>query len=114
MDQAWKSINGFIVSFTSGFDQLKIQYSTRKPKKSSFRVPKGFSAPGLRGNPRIWSRAPGFAMLFCFNPKANPRIEKYRNFYFLNAVFISFFSTLLVFHSYLELFINHDQWMRLI
>ena len=24
MDQAWKSINGFIVSFTSSFDQLKI------------------------------------------------------------------------------------------
>ena len=25
-----------------------------------------------------------------------------------------FFSTLLVFHSYLELFISHDQWIRLI
>ena len=24
MDQAWKSINGFIVSLTSSFDQLKI------------------------------------------------------------------------------------------
>ena len=25
MDQAWKSIDGFIVSFTSSFDQLKIE-----------------------------------------------------------------------------------------
>ena len=33
MDQAWKSINGFIVSFTYSFDQLKIQNSTRKFKK---------------------------------------------------------------------------------
>ena len=24
MDQAWKSMNGLIVSFTSSFDQLKI------------------------------------------------------------------------------------------
>ena len=24
MDQAWKGLNGFIVSFTSSFDQLKI------------------------------------------------------------------------------------------
>ena len=33
MDQTWKSINGFIVSFTYSFDQLKIQNSTRKLKK---------------------------------------------------------------------------------
>ena len=28
MDQAWKSINGFIVSFTSSFDQLNIKFYT--------------------------------------------------------------------------------------
>ena len=28
MDQAWKNINGYIVSFTSSFDQLKIQFYT--------------------------------------------------------------------------------------
>ena len=54
-------------------------------------------------------------MLFCLNPKANPRLEKNsNNVYFLNSVFISLFSILLVIHSYLELFTNHDQWMRLI
>ena len=26
MDQAWKSINGFIASFTSSFDQIKSVY----------------------------------------------------------------------------------------
>lgn len=35
------------------------------------------------------------------------------NFDFLNARFISF-SAVLAFHSVLELFINHDQWMSLI
>ena len=71
------------------------------------RVPKGFGAPGLRtqnsgapglqtkinrapGLPRNWSRAPGSAMLFCFNPKANPRIEEIQQFLFLIAVFRSF------------------------
>ena len=33
MDQAWKSINGFIVSFTSSFDQLKIYFYTEIKKK---------------------------------------------------------------------------------
>ena len=53
-------------------------------------------------------------MLFCLNPKANPRIEKIQQFLFFKRCFYKFFSTLLVFHSYLELLINHDQWMRLI
>ena len=52
-------------------------------------------------------------MLFCFNPKANPRIEKTQQFIFFKRCFYKFFSTLLVFHSYLELFINHNQWMLL-
>ena len=57
------------------------------------------------------------AMLFYFNPKAN--LRKYSNFYFLKRCFYKFFSTLLVFHSYLEFikqnsFINRDQWIRLI
>ena len=47
-------------------------------------------------------------MLFCFNPKANPRIEEIKQFLFFKRRFYKFFSTLLVFHSYLELFINHD------
>ena len=33
MDQAWRSINGFFVSFMSSFDQLKIYFYT-EPKKS--------------------------------------------------------------------------------
>ena len=33
MDQAWKSITGFIVSFTSTFDQLKISFCTEIKKK---------------------------------------------------------------------------------
>ena len=80
------------------------------------RVPKGFGAPGLQTKinrapglrPRNWSRAPGSAMLFCFNPKANPRIEEIQQFLFFKRSFYKFFSTLLVFHTYLELFINHD------
>ena len=32
MAQAWKSINGFIVSFTSGFDQLNIWFYTETEK----------------------------------------------------------------------------------
>ena len=32
MDQAWKSINVFIVSFRSGFDQLKIWFFTETEK----------------------------------------------------------------------------------
>ena len=92
------------------------------------RVPKGFGAPslgrtqksgapGLRtkinrapGLPRNWSRAPCSAMVFCFNPKANPKKErKYSNFYFLNAVFISFsrlYSCFTVIYSYLLIMIN--------
>ena len=79
------------------------------------RVPKGFGAPRLRtqnsgapGLPKNWSRAPGSAMLCCSNPKANPRIEEIQQFLFFERCFYKFFSTLLVFHSYLELFINHD------
>ena len=49
-------------------------------------------------------------MLFYFNPKAN--LRKYSNFYFLKRCFYKFFSTLLVFHSYLELFINHNHTGR--
>ena len=33
MDLAWKSINGFIVSFTCNFDQLKIELYTKLKKK---------------------------------------------------------------------------------
>ena len=33
MNQAWKSINGFIVSSTSNFDQLKISFYTEIKKK---------------------------------------------------------------------------------
>ena len=33
MDQAWKSINGFIVSFMSSFDQWKILFYTEITKK---------------------------------------------------------------------------------
>ena len=51
---------------------------------------------------------------FWLDPKANPRIKKIQQFLFFKRCFYKFFSTLLVFHSYLELFINHDQWMRLI
>ena len=32
MEQAWKCINGFIVSFTSSFDQLKIEFYTEIKK----------------------------------------------------------------------------------
>ena len=94
------------------------------------RVPKGFGAPSLRtqkrgapglrnkisrapGPPRNWSRAPCSATLFCFNPKGNPRIEEIQQSLFFKRCFCKFFSTLLVFHSCLELFINHDEWMRL-
>ena len=41
MDQAWKGINGFIVGFTSSFDQLKISFYTeikKKNKKSSLKT----------------------------------------------------------------------------
>ena len=89
------------------------------------RVPKGFGAPRLRtqnsgapglrtkinrapGLPWNWSRAPGSAILFCFNPKANPRIDEIQQFLFFKRCFYKFFSTLLLFHSYLELFINHN------
>ena len=82
------------------------------------RVPKGFGAPGLRtqnsgapafltkinrapGLPKNWSRAPGSAMLFCFNPKANPRIEEIQQFLFFKRCFYKFLPTLLEFHSYL-------------
>jgi len=34
MDKAWKSIKGFIVSFTFSFDQLKIQFHTEIKKKT--------------------------------------------------------------------------------
>ena len=33
MDQAWKNINGFILSFTSSFDQLKISLDAKIKKK---------------------------------------------------------------------------------
>ena len=89
------------------------------------RVPKRFGAPELRtqncgapglltkinrapGLPRNWSRAPGSATLFCFNPKSNPRIEEIQQFLFFKRCFYKFFSTLLVFHCYLELFIYYD------
>ena len=42
-------------------------------------------------------------MLFCFNPKANPRIEKIQQFLIFKRCFFKNFSTLLVFHSYLQL-----------
>ena len=35
MNQAWKSINGFVVIFTSSFDQVKIQFYTEIKKKTS-------------------------------------------------------------------------------
>ena len=34
MAQAWKSINGFIVSLTSSFDQLKLWFYTEIKKKT--------------------------------------------------------------------------------
>ena len=34
MDQAWKSINGFIASSTSNFDQLKILFHTEIKEKT--------------------------------------------------------------------------------
>ena len=49
-------------------------------------------------------------MLFCFNPKAN--WENTQQFLFFKRCFYKFFSTLLVFHSYLELFINHNHTGR--
>ena len=33
MDQAWKSMNGFIVSFSCSFDQLKIYFDAEIKKK---------------------------------------------------------------------------------
>ena len=51
-------------------------------------------------------------MLFCFNPRANPRIKEIQQFLFFKRCFYKFFSTLLVFHSYLELFINHNHTGR--
>jgi len=53
-------------------------------------------------------------MLFCLNPRANRRIEKMPPFLFLKRCFYRFFATLLVFHGFLQLFINHYRWMRLI
>ena len=44
MDQAWKSINGFLVSFTSIYDQFKILHRNRKShswKLSIIRVAEG-------------------------------------------------------------------------
>ena len=38
MDQAWKSVNGFIVSFTSGFDQLKIYFYTETENKHPWKL----------------------------------------------------------------------------
>ena len=41
MAQAWKSINGFIVSLTSSFDQLKLWFYTeikKKPEKTSLKT----------------------------------------------------------------------------
>ena len=59
------------------------------------------------------SRALGSTMHFCFNPKAKPSVEKIQQFQSFKRCFM-FFSTLLVFHNYLELFINQDQWIHLI
>ena len=94
-----------------------------------FRISKGFRAlrlwnqksrapdhtkQGSRAPYKLINAAPGSAMLFCLNPKANRKIEKMPPFLFLKRYFYSFFATLLVFHSFLQLFINHDRWMRLI
>ena len=41
MEQAWKSINGFIVSLTSSFDQLKLWFYTeikKNPEKTSLKT----------------------------------------------------------------------------
>ena len=41
MDQPWKSINGLIVSFTTSFDQWKIQFHTeiiKKKKKVTWKL----------------------------------------------------------------------------
>ena len=44
MDQAWKSINGFILSFSSSFDQLKTWFYTEiKKKKKRKRHPRKLS-----------------------------------------------------------------------
>ena len=56
----------------------------------------------------------GLQALLCFFAsiqKYGPRIQKIQQFLFFKRCFYKFFSTLLVFHSYLELFINHNQWM---
>ena len=87
-----------------------------KRKRNRFhgkvRVLMGFRAPGLRtkinratGLPRNWSRSSSSPMLFRCNPKASPRIKIIQQFLFFKR-FYKFFSTLLVFHSYLELFID--------
>ena len=62
------------------------------------------------------SGAPGYAMLFALIQKQILELRKYSSFNSLNAVqsYKFFFSTLLAFHSYQELFVNHDQCMRLI
>ena len=38
MNQAWKSINGFFVSFTSGLVQLKIYFYTETGKKIPWKL----------------------------------------------------------------------------
>ena len=45
MDQAWKSINGFVVSFTSSFDQLKIKFYTEIKNKTKQNKTKRKSHP---------------------------------------------------------------------
>ena len=69
-------------------------------------VPKGFGAPGLQTKinrapglrPRNWSRAPGSAMLFRFNPKANLRIEEIQQFLFFKRSFYVFLHSTRVSH----------------
>lgn len=85
------------------------------------RTPNG-GAPGLRTKINRGPRAPEkfikgsrfrYALLL-LSKKPNPRIEKIQQFLLFKRCFYEFFSTLLVFRSYLGLFINHDQWVRLI
>ena len=44
MDQAWRSINGFIVSFTSSFGQWKILFYTEIKKKKKV-ILENFQSP---------------------------------------------------------------------
>ena len=100
----------------------------------SIKVPKGFRAPGLRGSglkiaglwgsgapglrttinrapglPRNWSRTPGSAILFCFNPWANPIIKKVQQF--LHSTRISQLSWVIYQSWSMDAFnIWHSEW----